>query len=344
MEGHCGGSFFGMSFHFPSVSFAHPSTNPASTSGVPTLLLNSTMSSPELRGDVASSSAIATRKRPRPSSSAAPLVPEMSSPARIYERSYAVRRVLDPATGKRSFNVCPISCTARLRAESTVASTYLSSLPALASPPASLSAGDGAAEEEGAEPCGGGGGGGGSSSFPPCPLAPTLIVHCHANGLCILTIGDLLSVPSPSSGRPWSVSSVTYASHIKVSVDTLPAGKGKANKKKYDAATGRAGSDNNVRAETVVCRVALRDDDDGEGEGRTVVVPIPACVEGVVIEYNDLMGTEEGRKLLRDDPMGAGFLAIIKPKYKFPNDEGRLPKKEYLKLKLKEMEEKKAKN
>jgi hypothetical protein len=179
------------------------------------------------------------------------------------------------------------------------------------------------------------------AQFPYCGLQPTLIVHCHVNGLCILTIGDLLSCPSPSS-HPWSVSAVEYASHIKTSVDTAPAGKGKANKKKYDAKTGEGGADNSVRSETVVCRIKLKEG--GEG-GKEVVVPITACVEGVVIEYNEALGTEEGRRLLKDDPMGSGFLAIIKPKYKFPPDDRgvRLPRKEWLRLKQKEKEEGKGK-
>ena len=129
------------------------------------------------------------------------------------------------------------------------------------------------------------------SSYDVCVLSSKLVVHTHANGLCVVTLNHHMI---PSQGI--------------VSIDYLiqPApDKSAAERRKRQAALLKKGVLSNalpgvVLPTTVMANLVL---DDG------TILPVYAGVWGTVVEINDKMSQE----LLHRDPLLDGYFAIIQP-------------------------------
>jgi len=134
------------------------------------------------------------------------------------------------------------------------------------------------------------------------------IVHQHINGLCIVTVGQL-SLPSSTT-----VKSIRF-----VAKEAPPCSA--AMKRKRQAKMLKGGKLNDVvYPSTVLAELILEDkhfdkDNNREIEKRITTIPLHACVWGTIIELNRDTLTP---KLLLDDPLLDGYIAIILPSGKFP--------------------------
>jgi hypothetical protein len=118
----------------------------------------------------------------------------------------------------------------------------------------------------------------------------TQVVHRHVNGLCIVTIGDIV---------PSAVKSIDYV------VTEAPASSA-AEKRKRQAKMLKGGSvADAVSPSTVIANLILENGDS---------VPLHACVWGTLLELNRSLTPE----VLADDPLLDGYLAVILPSGTFP--------------------------
>lgn len=151
------------------------------------------------------------------------------------------------------------------------------------------------------------------------------VVHRHANGLCIITAGNILQA---SKKEATAITSVDFA--VRVGSDSKSA-RGKHRAKKHKSSTsGEANeSDGIVSPTDPLCHVTYNDG---------TKVALHCCVGGTVIELNRRLDgqrgkaeegggqIEEGKKeaamasLLLSDPLLDGHLAVIMPNkdVKFP--------------------------
>ena len=136
-------------------------------------------------------------------------------------------------------------------------------------------------------------------------------VHKHANGLCVVTAGDdlVLSLSSLSSSKDTRL----QLSSIEMKQTAAPA-TSTGNKRKQQSAMLRgkqkAWTDPGVvRPDDVLCTMQLTTDGD---ETRTI--SLPCAVWGSVLEVNPRLSVD----LVQQDPLFAGYLAVILPTGPFP--------------------------
>jgi hypothetical protein len=128
-----------------------------------------------------------------------------------------------------------------------------------------------------------------ASSHDVCALSSHLVVHTHANGLCVVTWNQELSQ---------RIVSINYL------IQPAPD-KSAAERRKRQAALLKRGIQSStlpgvVVPTTVMANLMLEDG---------TVVPVYAGVWGTVVEINDNMSPE----LLQRDPLLDGYFAIIQP-------------------------------
>jgi hypothetical protein len=138
------------------------------------------------------------------------------------------------------------------------------------------------------------------------------IVHQHINGLCIITAGQLSSI-IPSS--------LTLKSIRFVAKEAPPCSA--AMKRKRQTKMLKGGKvDDVVHPSTVIAELILEENNNNDNDNKeiqekeTIIIPLYACVWGTIIELNNR--NELTPKVLLDDPLLDGHIAIILPSGKFP--------------------------
>lgn len=121
-----------------------------------------------------------------------------------------------------------------------------------------------------------------------------VVVHQHANGLCIVTIGDL---------NDQKIKSIDY--QVKESPSNLSANERRKRQSKLLRGGTVEDSQGITSPNTILARVTLDSDE---------IVNIPAGVWGSIMELNSNITPE----LLMQDPLLDGYLAIILPTGSFP--------------------------
>jgi hypothetical protein len=118
---------------------------------------------------------------------------------------------------------------------------------------------------------------------------PSPIIHRHANGLCIVTAGNLDGL---------KVESLQFLLESSAAVGQP------SEQKKQKKRQGR-GNTNNRRPRDALLKMIL-------GDGGSMM--LPCCVLGTVVEVNENITPE----LLTIDPLLDGYLAVIQPTGLFP--------------------------
>lgn len=139
----------------------------------------------------------------------------------------------------------------------------------------------------------------------------TVVVHQHANGLCIVTVGETL---------------LKDVKDVSFQVKEAPQSMSANDRRKRQSKMLRGGSpqDSQGLVTPTTC-LALLTKQNGE------TLQIPAGVWGTVLELNSNVTAQ----LLKDDPLLDGYLAVIMPTGVFPpkksqQDEGEPRKKAHV--------------
>jgi hypothetical protein len=142
------------------------------------------------------------------------------------------------------------------------------------------------------------------------------IVHQHINGLCVVTAGQLSNV-IPSS--------LTLKSIRFVAKEAPPSSA--AMKRKRQTKMLKGGKvDDVVHPSTVIAELILEENNNSNNnnnndkeiqEKEIIIIPLYACVWGTIIELNN-RNESLTPKVLLDDPLLDGHIAIILPSGKFP--------------------------
>lgn len=144
------------------------------------------------------------------------------------------------------------------------------------------------------------------------------IIHRHANGLCIVTAGELVKRACEASTSDDSEDSTRRSTSIHVSkveflvkeVEGQSVGSKRRKKmaKQRDAEKSSSGENSGVvRPSDKLARVEL---------SNGCSVDLDCCVLGTVLETNAALSDKPS--LLANDPLLDGFLAIIMPQGPFP--------------------------
>lgn len=146
------------------------------------------------------------------------------------------------------------------------------------------------------------------ASNPNSAVTVPQVVHTHVNGLCVVTAGDVST---------WLVP--LYPNHTIVSIEMVakePPSCSAAEKRKRQSKMLRGGKvEHTVTPTTVIANLVLtKNDTSGETEGETVEVPLYAGVWGTIVELNHGVTP----RLLMEDPLLDGYLAVILPSGQFP--------------------------
>jgi hypothetical protein len=136
------------------------------------------------------------------------------------------------------------------------------------------------------------------------------VVHCHVNGLCIVTAGDVAL---------WL--GTHYPKKTIKSVQTLakePPPFSAAEKRKRQTKMLRGGEvEHAVTPSTILAKLTLTDSDDGRPED-DIEIPICAGVWGTIVEVNENLNS----KVVLEDPLLDGYIAVILPTGNFPLKKG----------------------
>lgn len=110
------------------------------------------------------------------------------------------------------------------------------------------------------------------------------VVHKHANGLCMVTAGDLSLPPSKA------LKSILF-----VEEEAPQVSNSKKRKRQAKMLKGKASVDNIVTPSTVMAELTLED----KNNGIETMIPLRACVWGTVIEVNKTVSFDS----LLNDPL-----------------------------------------
>ena len=126
------------------------------------------------------------------------------------------------------------------------------------------------------------------------------VIHCHANGLAIVTIGDTL--------RDKTIQSIEFC------IDESPTCNA-AEKRKRQAKMlkGKTNIEGVVTPSTVIAKLTVLSDSSDTSKS-SQVIPVYAGVWGAVLELNKTVSVDT----LRNDPLLDGYLAVILPSGPFP--------------------------
>ncbi|KAG7339695.1 hypothetical protein IV203_025260 [Nitzschia inconspicua] len=130
------------------------------------------------------------------------------------------------------------------------------------------------------------------------------VVHCHVNGLCVVTAGKV---------KEWLAK--LYPKRTLQSVElvaTEPPPCSAAEKRKRQSKMLRGGNvEHIVRPTSVIAKLKLTNNDNKD---RSTEVPLYAGVWGTIVELNHGLNPQ----ILLDDPLLDGHLAVILPSGRFP--------------------------
>jgi hypothetical protein len=136
------------------------------------------------------------------------------------------------------------------------------------------------------------------------------VAHCHVNGLCIVTAGDVAA---------WL--GTLYPKKTIKSVQMVakePPSSSAAEKRKRQAKMLRGGKvEHAVTPTTILAKLTLGDDF-GDRKEDGIEISLYACVWGTIVELNENLNP----KILMEDPLLDGYLAVILPSGKFPPKNG----------------------
>jgi hypothetical protein len=133
------------------------------------------------------------------------------------------------------------------------------------------------------------------------------VVNQHVNGLCVVTVGDAIS----------SWLSSQYPQHILKDIRYVvkePPTSNASEKRKRQAKMLRGQKvDNTVVPTTTIAEMILVDNG-SNNNSKEKIIPIRSCVWGTIIELNE----ELSPKVLLDDPLLDGYIAVVLPTGSFP--------------------------
>lgn len=139
------------------------------------------------------------------------------------------------------------------------------------------------------------------------------LVHCHANGLCIITSGD---------GNGSTTLSEFLSNHVlKLSgVEFLPSQKKETLVEKTEnivckGKEAKAEGERIVRPMDPLLKIKL-EPHQKELQQKQIEIILKSCIHGRIVELNHRL--EKDPSLLLDDPLMDGYLAIIQPLITFP--------------------------
>ena len=126
------------------------------------------------------------------------------------------------------------------------------------------------------------------------------VIHCHANGLAIVTIGEL-------SLQDKSIQGIEFC------IDKSPTCNA-AEKRKRQAKMlkGKTNIEGVVTPSTVIAKLTVSSD--SSDTSKSQVIPVYAGVWGAVLELNKTVSVDT----LQTDPLLDGYLAVILPSGPFP--------------------------
>jgi len=145
-------------------------------------------------------------------------------------------------------------------------------------------------------------------------LVPKLVVHQHVNGLCIVTAGDVgawLSSLYPTHNHQ-TIQNFLQIEFVATEAPSCSA----AEKRKRQAKMlkGKGNIDHIVTPLTVIAKLIVSNPNDDDNIAERTEFPLYAGVWGTIIELNHGLSP----KVLLDDPLLDGYLAIILPSGSFP--------------------------
>jgi hypothetical protein len=136
-----------------------------------------------------------------------------------------------------------------------------------------------------------------STRLPQTSLS--IRIHRHANNLCVVTVGDLIS--------EGAIENVQF--HHR---EAPPSSAGNKRKQQSKLLRGKETCASGiVRPNDVLCTVRMSDQS---------IIEIPCAVWGTVVEVNSSLVSDCAR--LTQDPLFSGYLAIILPTGPFPPPKG----------------------
>mmetsp|Transcript_4203 Transcript_4203/g.5531 ORF Transcript_4203/g.5531 Transcript_4203/m.5531 type:complete len:237 (+) Transcript_4203:116-826(+) len=138
----------------------------------------------------------------------------------------------------------------------------------------------------------------GGSCCKPGPLFQ--VVHKHANGLAVITIGNLLD--GAAAAPAVKIKEIRYTQKESPVADQSAASKRKHQSKMLQGKKNVAGT---IHPTDTLAEIELEDGS---------VVLAKACVWGSILEINKNMSPH----LLKNDPLLDGYLAVILPSGQFP--------------------------
>jgi hypothetical protein len=137
------------------------------------------------------------------------------------------------------------------------------------------------------------------------------LVHTHANGLCMLTAGNVSStLPETFPITTCSVA-VSFDSKLVARLESRGEPQGASVKKQSKKQAKNGPAPGSVKADAIVATLTFT------AEGfEPITRDVRSCVDGQVLSLNNRLLNDGGRVVT--DTSGTGYLAIIRPNGRFP--------------------------